>query len=77
MLTMGSYNDGKRGFRGWTKELEKEYSKLNELYAIEVNRGKSSSLKQKRSSKGHIRNPFPLLEFFFYFSVFSIPTILF
>ncbi len=25
MLTMGSYNDGKRGFRGWTKELEKEF----------------------------------------------------
>ena len=25
MLTTGSYNDGKRGFLGWTKELEKEF----------------------------------------------------
>ena len=25
MLTRGSYNDGKRGFLGWTKELEKEF----------------------------------------------------
>ena len=24
MLTLGSYNDGKRGFLGWTRELEKE-----------------------------------------------------
>lgn len=25
MLTQGSYNDGKRGFLGWTKELEEEF----------------------------------------------------
>ena len=25
MLTTGSYNDGRRGFRGWTKELEGEF----------------------------------------------------
>lgn len=24
MLTTGSYNDGKRGFLGWNKELEKD-----------------------------------------------------
>lgn len=38
MLTNGSYNDGKRGFRGWDTNLEKElFIFLNELNKNKVN----------------------------------------
>ncbi len=37
MLTTGSYNDGKRGFSGWTKELEKQFL----LTAEKLNKNKN------------------------------------